>query len=438
MALAIAWLQWETRCFTRFSVWSVFAILLILHHGTTTPIDRLVSYAVDGMRLSDRASRRWITSLVVMFLGLPAAACLVNRTVGPRWVAFRERARQPELGDGRVPVFVVIAAFVCLLAALVQFQLTEWGFSAADLLLGRLTADEYARARDLVGLSQDIAGSPLKHLLRIVFWGVLPPVLCISVCYASRGSRIALALGGALALAFGTEGLMSGQKQPMLFMLVAIWFAWRLGRGDRTFPLTRPGTVLVALGGVFAVIPFLYNLQYPGLSYMTRVLAGLYRLTSETNRALIYYFEFYPERFGFLHGASSGLIAQLFGLTQGAGNPERAVPVYMLGADYLNTWNVAYVGYAWADFGMAGVILETLALGAALQLVHLWFEGGELGPLHAGTLAGLAMAAARFAEVSFTATLLTFGFGVTLVLYGFLGLARLPARTAAAHATPSP
>jgi hypothetical protein len=158
---------------------------------------------------------------------------------------------------------------------------------------------------------------------------------------------------------------------------------------------------------------------------------GLFRMTSETNRGLLYYFQFYPERFEFMHGASSGIVAGLLNLHQGAGIPERAIPVYMLGADYLNSWNVAYIGAAWADFGMVGVILESIALGAFLQLVHLWFEGkGDLGPLHAGTLVGLAMAAARFAEVPLTGTLFTFGFGVTLLLYALPGYAWLPSPTA--------
>ena len=164
------------------------------------------------------------------------------------------------------------------------------------------------------------------------------------------------------------------------------------------------------------------------LEVLLRPSDGLFRLTSETNRALLYYFAFYPDRFGFLHGASSNLIGGMLHIAAASGTPERAIPVYMLGPDYLNSWNTAFIGYAWTDFGMVGVLVASLGLGCLLQVVHVWFEGGELGPLHAGVLTALAMAASRFAESSVTATFLTFGFGVTLLLYALPGLAWAPPR----------
>jgi hypothetical protein len=248
------------------------------------------------------------------------------------------------------------------------------------------------------------------------------------VAYGKK-RRDALLLACLLGGAFGIQGLLSGQKEPVLFLLVTVWFAWRVGGGRRKIPIGS-ATIWLSAGVVlFVVLPYLYYLQYPFLDYTTRLFNGLFRLTSESNRVLLYYFNFYPDRFGFLHGASSNLVGNMLGIGAASGTPERAIPVYMLGPDYLNTWNTAFVGYAWADFGIVGVIVGSIGLGCLLQFVHLWFDGIELDPLHAGVLTGLGMAASRFAESSITATLLTFGFGISLLLYALPGLGWAVPRT---------
>ena len=166
----------------------------------------------------------------------------------------------------------------------------------------------------------------------------------------------------------------------------------------------------------FAAIPSLYRIQYPDTSYSWRLKATTFRLSSEHDRSLQLYFEIYPRVQGFLHGHSSSLINAITHTDLPLDSlPERYIPTYYVGPDYLNTWNAAFIGVAWADFGMAGVIAEACLVGLVLQGFAVWYTSARKTALVLGTQVGLIMAATKLSEVALSASLLSFG-----LLSGFL------------------
>jgi hypothetical protein len=158
--------------------------------------------------------------------------------------------------------------------------------------------------------------------------------------------------------------------------------------------------------------------QYPEFTYERAVRATWYRLSSEYDRGLQLYFEIYPDVHGFMYGKSSGLLNSVRGLSLPVDElPERYIAVYYLGPGYLNTWNAAFVGTAWADFGYVGVVAETLLLAAVLQFFARWFSRVRKTALVMGTECALILAATKTSEVSLTASFLSFGLISAFILY---------------------
>jgi hypothetical protein len=173
------------------------------------------------------------------------------------------------------------------------------------------------------------------------------------------------------------------------------------------------------------MIALLYLLQYPQQSFGWALQATTYRLTSEADRSLQLYFEIYPDVQPFLHGKSSSLVNSLLGVDfPGDLLPERFIPTYYLGPEYLNTWNGAFIGVAWADFGYCGVVLESAFVGTLLYAYARWFSRVRKTALVMGTQVGLLMASTRLSEVALSASLLTFGLLSCFAVYWIMQSSR--------------
>jgi hypothetical protein len=117
-------------------------------------------------------------------------------------------------------------------------------------------------------------------------------------------------------------------------------------------------------------------------------------------------------------GGSSGLLNSVFGREISDEDiPERFIPILYRGTTYVSSWNAAFIGTAWADFGYPGVILESFLVGLLLQGYASWFARAGKTALVMGTQVGLIIAATRVSEVSLTVSLLTYGLLSTFVLY---------------------
>jgi hypothetical protein len=230
-------------------------------------------------------------------------------------------------------------------------------------------------------------------------------------------------------------GVSSGQKMPAIFLLIGIGIAIYYNRGSIAINLARFKLWLLIGVGLFVVLPALYKLQYSDTGYEWRLRSTFYRISSEYDRTLQLYFEIYPRIEPFLHGRSSPLVDSLLGMPMSVDRiPERFIPIFYLGPSYLNTWNAAFIGVAWADFGYPGVIAESVFVGAILYCFYFWFARTKRTALSMGLQVTSVMAASKLSEVSLTSDLLSFGLLSSAITYYLFksGAARAPADQRAA------
>ncbi len=398
-----------TRCFSRLTIFSLFIGFLVLRHGITVPFDHTVNHWFAGIDISPQAFQRYYISLVLMWLCLLAGVWLARAYLGRAQVnpeTFRLEMSRKRLPAGVNGWFLPI--LVIGVGLIVVFEL-RFDTSLNQLLSGHFTAAQYREMRDVYGQATHYSLGLGYRLASIVRFGLLPMFVYTLYYLSNRGIFYKILFACALSLGLFL-GLISGQKSPSIFLAMGLIIAFYYRRGNLRLKLTN-WRLLLAVGAAWlALLPFLYHLQYPGSEYPWLLRSTTYRLTSEYDRSLQLYFQIYPDIQPHLHGQSSSLIDALLGIKMRQEDlPECFIPTYYLGPDYLNTWNAAYLGVAWADFGYAGVVLESLFVGALLQAYAYWFSRTRKTALVMGTQVALIMAATKLSEVALTASLLSFG-----------------------------
>jgi len=405
-----------TRCFSQLNVFSLFFTFLVLMHGVTVPFDDNVNLWFANIYVSDWAKEKYYMALILMWLCVLAGVYLGKLLMG-NGVLRADRYRT-EIRDSGIPPGMNQAVFLLCCCAIVYLLLryqVDTSARIGDLFLGKLSAEDYRAMRDNSSKVTSFSLGFANRVASVCRFGILPFAIYISYFMARKGLLWRL-LFSALIFMGIIVGVVSGQKSVGLFLIIGLLVAIRLKHGKISLSLSDYRLWAAVLFLWFAVIPFLYRIQYPVTSYAWRLRATTYRLSSEHDRSLQLYFEIYPRVQGFLYGHSSSLINAVTRTDLPVDSlPERFIATYYAGPDYLNTWNASFIGVAWADFGMPGVVAESCLVGMVLQGFAAWFASSRKTALVMGTQVGLIMAATKLSEVALSASLLSFG-----LLSGFL------------------
>ncbi len=407
-----------TQCLTRLNIFSLFVFFLVLRHGITVPFDHTTNQWFAGIYVSEDALQHFYLALLLMYGGLLLGIFLGRYLFGSGKIELRNF--QSAMSAKHLPgginwfVFIVVLAVV---VGLITATLLRTDVSLTDLLSGVFSSEEYRALRDDYGQATNFSSSWLLRLASIARFGLLPFLIYTLFFLKERNWIWWTAFIFVTGLGV-VVGVLSGEKSPALFLLIGLVVAFYLRKGwTRLSPFDWRLWSLATLG-LFVILPYLYSLQYPTLNYEQTVQSALYRLTSEYNRSLQLYFEIYPNIQPHLYGLSSSLINSVLGTNTPVDMlPERFIPIYYLGPQYLHTWNAAYVGTAWADFGFIGIVLESIFVGLLLQGYAHWFSRARKTALVMGLQVTLMMAATKLSEATVTASLLSFGLGSTFLLY---------------------
>jgi hypothetical protein len=125
-------------------------------------------------------------------------------------------------------------------------------------------------------------------------------------------------------------------------------------------------------------------------------------------------FSSFPDIRPCLGGTSSVFVANLLG-DLNAVPPHTLIPE-MFGVRNA-TWNVAFIGDAWADFGWFGILSQSLMLGVFLQWTNLWFASRVTSAFAMAVYVSLIVTAHKFAQASLLSTLIGFGVIPLIALY---------------------
>ncbi len=413
--LAVLWgMQRLTHWLTQLNIFTMAIGFMVLRHGVTVPFDHTVNQWYAGIDITPQAYVRFYSSLVLMWLSLLASVAYTRLVLGSIRLdpfAFRQTVGAQPLPGGVNWAFLVI---VLVSAGLVAFYQLRFDANLMALLTGKLSSVDYREMRDSFGSDTHYSVGIGQRLANIARFGLMPALVSTMYFLSPRGGRWRLLFLILLGLNL-MVGLRSGQKGATIFLLVTLALAYYYRTGRVRLRLVNWRLWAMGATALLAIV-VLYRLQYPQQSFSWAWRATTYRLTSEADRSLQLYYEIYPDVQPFLYGKSSGLINAVLGIEMPPdSNPERFIPVYYLGPEYLNTWNGAFIGVAWADFGYYGVVFESLLVGSLLYFYAWWFRHARKTAMVMGTQVGLLMASTRLSEVALSASLLSFG-----LLSGFL------------------
>ena len=103
-------------------------------------------------------------------------------------------------------------------------------------------------------------------------------------------------------------------------------------------------------------------MQYNNISYKTIISLINNRIVNETNRVLILNLLVYPDQHPFLRGKETGIKSILNGKKKELDiMPMYYIPQKYYG-NYKSTFNSAFYGTSWANWGYTGVVIETLLI----------------------------------------------------------------------------
>jgi hypothetical protein len=411
-----AWLVWMSRVTGMFRCWNTFTLLglvLLLHHGLAVPFAWTVVDDAMGFHLPSETKWLWIGNLALMFAFVPIGATLVSDLLGYHPEELMQRPAITS-SSGASALFVPFAIVALIFVSVVVYRAAS-GLTLTSFILTNLTAEQYQAAREAFGEAFGSLGGAISYIASIALYSIVP-LGSVYFYFAMKERKwYWVPLVGTVLLS-AIAGLVSGQKYIAFGLAIPLVLGVLLTRHGMRMRLTS-GSVIAALVVLIGAFPYLYMVQYPQFSYLEGLRATWFRLTLETNRALQLFYFTYPGVHQFLGGASSRYVATLLG--SWAMPPHTYIPTELFGVTD-TTWNVAFIGDAWADFGILGTVMSSLMVGGLLQGYNVWFARSARTRLQAAAFAVLCGAAMRLASVGLPTALLTFGLGTTFLAYCLL------------------
>jgi oligosaccharide repeat unit polymerase len=397
-----------TKCLYQWNTFSLFLPLYFIHNGLGLPL------AVDALE-AQQAITVPVGTIVVssigilisfVFVGLGCFAAL-RIFPSPKFKDIAGTSADINLPLGISYTSLIGLLFVAIGLTTVQIS-TSTSVNVWQFLSMSLSYEDYTYGR----LGQSVENKLLQYSLGLLRFVVLP-LLGYILYHERRKGLFQLVLFWLVSLIALFDSLATGHKSlVIIFFLGFFVFASLEKRGGNIQWSIK--NVLFLLTLLLVIMPFLYMAQYSDLSFIDGIEATLYRLVVEPNRGLLLYFDIFPNQWPFLYGGSSVLLSELL-------YGRSTLPPHTMVAEFYgavgSTWNVAFIGDAWADFGFLGIIIEATIIGFWLQAINYWFYSKKTTVVRIAFFVVMILIAHRFAQVGFLQVIGGFGFILGWLIY---------------------
>jgi Putative O-antigen polymerase len=414
-----------TKCFSTLNIFTLFILFFLMNHGIGVPLN----FGVNGEQIQLDMPRtvlfRWISSLIIMYICFLIGIISGKLLFGNRNMNI-VKYKQELVDISRAKVTSVNKMFILITVIIILFTFSQlWN---PNLLIQALNtdfgADDYKAARVAYGEGVNSEGNVVSRIAVMLKFIALP--LAINIMYIIKDlDRKFLYLFWFSFATYMLLQLITGQKAAISIALVSILICHLFKTGNCRISINNK-IIFYAVVGVlfmlFSLLPIQYMFQYPGLDYWDALSSVVNRLTAETSRTLQLHFYVYPDIIGHLHGNSSFIVSALFGTGQNV-DPGRVIRGYVLFGDTTDatgTWNAAFIGAAWADFGYLGVAAESIVVTMLLWFYHQWFLRQRKVPVVVALYATLTVSCTTLTETNFLTTMFTFGLGSSFIFYFLL------------------
>jgi hypothetical protein len=412
-----------TNCFSRINIFTVFLVTLLINHGLFLPSNHFINEKNDFYSLVfvPDVKIRWLISLSLMYIFIIVGIVMskahklidlenkIDR--GKTFISKQKVNITPTFG------FIVIALCIFTVVALWQPALI------LQTLAGGLTGDDYKAARIAYGEQFSSQDSIISRIASTIKLGLVPMFTYVYFLLRKQSHNLKLTFIFIVTVNL-LLGLMSGQKSGLSHTILGLTIASSLGSGNDSI---KSKNIQILMGIVllifFVIVPAQYSIQYPDMTYLEILELLQYRMGGETTRTLQLYFYVYPDIFPHLLGLSSSILSSIFGMNEIL-DPSRVVRSYIAFGttdDATGSWNAAFIGTAWADFGFLGVVLQSMLVGMLLSYYHKWYIAGKHNPIVVGTYVSLAFSSMNLTEGNLLTALLTGGLGLTFLFVKFFG-----------------
>jgi oligosaccharide repeat unit polymerase len=352
------------RCvgYKQVNTFSIFLPLTLATNGILVPFSQQLNEQMTAFEIT-KFSAYWI-GLALMYATMPLGILIANGFRNKDQLSDAELQWADVVGSPRgVRIYLVIVLLISLIS-IVQIYASGLGFDLYSYFTLKMDYLDYAAHR--YDFAEATRGWPF-FLYNKLPYGLAP--LSIIIAWNARGWekwKKAVFLG-ILTIAI----LQTGHKMPLIMLMACLILSGALIQSR--FRISR--TVIwvglaVLLAAMFVVIPIFYMMQGEE-TYGSAAFWAAERIFLEPARGLQLYFETYPAIHPFLHGASTGAIANLFGVKDYV-TPSLYIPNQVLGIEN-TSFPVLFIGEAWADFGYWGIALSSVAAGFLLQIYNVWF-----------------------------------------------------------------
>ncbi len=357
--------------------------------GITLGVMGTPHYLLD--RATDTAVRKAFFAVCYVMIAMPTTMVLLQRLLlrgRPRRLlqAYLQRPIQPLQSpqDSAQRLFWIMMTIIAAGATVYTFAvIRELPYLA---LLGPTDGDTaFARLRQdaKFGFTGNVY---VRNLLSLL---LAPLTAYVALAYALLRRRLGEAVWAVSASLVAIAAVTySGEKAPLVLFLLGLGLTYGYARGGLSFrQLTLLGT------GAVGLVAALY-VAIAGTVGLALTTGPLGRLMFSQIAPLALHFDTFPERIGFLQGASfPQWMVGPFGLEHIRSarivmeiyNPERAA------AGEAGVMNTLFVGEAWANFGWAGLLLAPIIVGAVVQSVHYVLLKLPKSPVFVGAMAYLTL-----------------------------------------------
>ena len=162
---------------------------------------------------------------------------------------------------------------------------------------------------------------------------------------------------------------LSVAKAPVALIALIGCFTWYLHRGGRlSVRAVVLGALLVLCFPLAVLLALSTRAEVTVWTLLVAIMRRLFVLPAEI---LYSYFEIFPARLDFLHGRTIGRVAWLLGEPSFSLSSYAYQYIFPGGIDS-GSAPAAFIGYFYADFGLAGVVLGGLLTGVIIQSVHIY------------------------------------------------------------------
>jgi hypothetical protein len=414
-----------TKCFSNLNIFTLFILFFLMNHGIGVPLNFGVNGEQIQLDMPKTVLFRWMSSLMIMYICFLIGIVMGKLLFGNRKMNIT-MYKQELVDISRAKVTSVNKMFILITVIIILFIFSQlWN---PNLLIQALStdfgADDYKAARVAYGEGVNSEGNLVSRIAVMLKFIALP--LAINIMYIIKDlDRKFLYLFWFSVAVYMLLQLITGQKAAISIALVSILICHLFKTGNCKISIKNK-IISYAVVGVlfmlFSLLPIQYMFQYPGLDYLDALSSVVNRLTSETTRTLQLHFYVYPDIIGHLHGNSSFIVSALFGTGQNV-DPGRVIRGYLLFGDTTDatgTWNAAFIGAAWADFGYLGVGAESIVVTMLLWFYHQWFLKQPKVPVVVALYSTLTVSCTTLSETNFLTTMFTFGLGSTFIFYFLL------------------